>query len=129
MLEAIAKENEDLERKYGVRLSLRIGVTTGEVLGGAVDETGRTEPAVGRTVDVAQRLESTAIPNTVHIGERTYQAARREFRFRAAPLVTLAGEAGMERAYRLVGRRRQVADTGGPAISVPFFTGLQVMDR
>src|SRR6266542_3239789 len=107
MLDALAKENQELERRYNVRLSLRIGVNTGEMMGAVAGEEGRARPSVGRTVTIAQRLESTAIPNTVHVGDRTYRAARRAFRFEAAPLITIGAADDMERAYRLMGRRHE----------------------
>ena len=114
MLEAIATENDDLERRYKVRLSLRIGVNTGPTADGAAPE-GTLGGAFGRTVAVAQRLESTAMPNTVHVGDRTYHAARATFRFEAAPLVTVSGPDDLERSYLVVGRRRGVAADSAPA--------------
>lgn len=104
MLETIATENVELERRYGVRLSLRIGVNTGEILGGP-GSLGRTGPTLGRTVNVAQRLESTAVPNTVHVGEGTYKATRRSFRFEAAPLLSIPDSGGVERSYTVTARR------------------------
>jgi adenylate cyclase len=121
MLAAIATENEELERRYKVRLSLRIGVNTGEASeGGSAQEI--LAEAVGRTVSVAQRLESTATPNSVHVGDGTYRAARGAFRFEAAPLITVSGPGDLERSYRVAGRRRAV----GPASELAPNTGVQL---
>ncbi|MFN2520501.1 MAG: adenylate/guanylate cyclase domain-containing protein [Candidatus Limnocylindria bacterium] len=117
MLETIAAENVELERRYGVRLSLRIGVNTGEVTSG-LDMDGRPVPAVGPTVSIAQRLETTAVPNTVHVGAGTYRVTRRSFRFEAAPLLTLPDSGKVQRSYRLTARRRRtmrsVTDASAP---------------
>src|SRR5437867_4282248 len=115
MLGAIAHDNEDLERRFNVRLSLRIGVNTGEIV--AASEAGRAQLSVGRTVTLAQRLESTAIPNTVQAGENTYRLARGAFRFEVAPQIVLADTSEVVRAYRLVGRRRRAAAPGQPPIT------------
>ena len=120
MLEALATRNEDLDRKYGVRLKLRIGVNTGEVIWSG--PTGKAEPTVGRTVSIAQRLESTAAPNTVHAGDSTYRAARRKFEFKAAPLITITGADDLERAYELVGAKRGVG-AGSERLEVPVAAG------
>jgi len=115
MLGAIAHDNEDLERRFNVRLSLRIGVNTGEIV--AASEAGRAQLSVGRTVTLAQRLESTAIPNTVQASENTYRLARGAFRFEVAPQIVLADTSEVVRAYRLVGRRRRAAAPGQPLIA------------
>jgi adenylate cyclase len=133
MLEAMAEKNEELERRYKVRLSLRIGVNTGEVVGSAASPSGQGQPSVGRTVTIAQRLESTATPNTVQVGQRTYRSGRHAFRFEAAPLITIAGAEDVERAYRLVARKRatgQLAESS-PAIAPLESTGasLQVGEQ
>src|SRR3989442_15731051 len=104
MLEAIAKENEELERRYNVRLSLRIGLNTGDVPRHP-EEPAPAHPDVGRTVRVAQRLESTATPNTVHVGGGTYRAFPGGFSFEGAPLLTTDGPDDLEGAAR-VGRPR-----------------------
>jgi class 3 adenylate cyclase/predicted ATPase len=104
MLDALAKENEELERRYSVRLSLRVGVNTGEIPRHP-GEAAPAHPDVGRTVRVAQRLESTATPNTVHVGGATYRAVRRGFTFEAAPLITIDAADDLERAYRVLGAR------------------------
>src|SRR2546426_332402 len=71
--------------------------------------------ALGRTVSVAQRLESTATPDSVHVGEGTYRAGRGSFRFEAAPLITVSGPSDVERTYRAVGRKRGVTHGSEPA--------------
>ena len=103
------------------RLSLRIGVNTGEVV---VDRPHEGSSFVtGDAVNVAARLEQAADPNEILVGERTVAAARGAFEFgelrtivakgkeqpvecrrllRSLSLMRPRGVAGLERAF--VGR-------------------------
>ena len=58
--------NEELERGYGTRLELRMGVNTGEVVTGTEERL-----ATGDAVNVAARLEQAAQPGEVLLGEET----------------------------------------------------------
>ena len=53
--DALGELNEELERNYGTRLELRIGVNTGEVVTGTEERL-----ATGDAVNVAARLEQAA---------------------------------------------------------------------
>ena len=80
MQRRLEQVNEELTSRYDVRLQIRIGVNTGEVL--AAIEAHPGEPMVtGDAVNVAARLESSAHPGTIVVAERTARAAR-GFRFR-----------------------------------------------
>ena len=68
--ERLATLNEDLRDGFGLELSVRIGINTGEV----VTSTGGTL-ATGDAVNVAARLEQAAQPGEILIGERTRQLA------------------------------------------------------
>jgi class 3 adenylate cyclase/tetratricopeptide (TPR) repeat protein len=65
--------NEELERDLGVRLSLRIGVNTGDVV---VPATGDPTRLLGETVNVADRLQKAARAREILISEATYQLVR-----------------------------------------------------
>jgi class 3 adenylate cyclase/tetratricopeptide (TPR) repeat protein len=67
--EALAPLNEDLERDWGLRLSTRTGVNSGEVVAG--DPAGGQALATGDAVNVAARLEQHAAPGEVLIGDAT----------------------------------------------------------
>jgi class 3 adenylate cyclase/tetratricopeptide (TPR) repeat protein len=90
---------EELER-WGVRLELRIGVNTGEVVAG---EPGEGQAfATGDAVNVAARLQQAAAPGEVLVGPATYSHVRDAARF--DPVVPLALKGKSERvvAWRLV---------------------------
>ena len=60
---------ERLQELFGGRLSLRIGVNSGEVAVGRARE--GSSFATGDAVNVAARLEQAAEPGPTRVGERT----------------------------------------------------------
>src|SRR3712207_3986140 len=62
MRRSLAALNDDLETRWGVRIGLRTGVNTGEVV---VDPTKSADLLVGDTLNVAARLEQAAAPGEV----------------------------------------------------------------
>ena len=66
--------NDELERRFGSRIALRIGVNTGEVVAG--DGTSRQALVTGDAVNVAARLEQAASPGEIFIGEPTFRLVR-----------------------------------------------------
>ncbi|TML52906.1 MAG: hypothetical protein E6G15_10035 [Actinobacteria bacterium] len=107
--------NARLERRFGVRLSVRIGLNTGEVVAG---DTSRWESFVsGDAVNVAARLEQAAPPDAVLLGETTYALVAGAVD--VEPLTPLAakGKTSPLQAYRLLGIR---ADVRAPIRATPF---------
>lgn len=116
----IAQENAALERQYKVRLNLRIGINSGEVIAGLLE--GGVEGAytvTGDTVNTAQRLESAAPPNEILVGEATYQLTRRAFVFDPVPPLTLKGKKEPVPAYLVAFRERRAV----PREARPPFVG------
>ena len=61
--EAVARVSARVERERGVRLHLRVGINTGPVIVGTVGNNLRMDyKAVGHTVNLAARMEQTAVP-------------------------------------------------------------------
>ena len=73
--------NEELGRDRGVRLEVRIGVNTGEVVAG--DPTAGQALVTGDAVNVAARLEQAAAPGEILIGRRDTSAGPRRRRRRS----------------------------------------------
>jgi predicted ATPase/class 3 adenylate cyclase len=74
MQEALRSLNEELELTWGVTIATRTGVNTGEVVAG---DPGRGESfVVGDPVNLAARLEQSAQPGEILIGETTYRLVR-----------------------------------------------------
>jgi class 3 adenylate cyclase/tetratricopeptide (TPR) repeat protein len=74
MRDALAGLNDEFERDWGVRIAVRTGVNTGEVMAG---DPGRGESFVsGDAVNVAARLEQAADAGEILLGDFTYRLAR-----------------------------------------------------
>ena len=119
---AIAAENDRLEARYGVRLSLRIGVNSGELI--APDSGELT--LMGDVVTIAERMEAAAPLNTVLVSGSTRAAAARRFQFVPAPPVQLKGAAGSIPAFRVTAARQRRATGVRPIAAGPASASLQV---
>jgi len=106
MQEGIAKLNDDLERGHGVRLALRIGINTGEVVAGLLGgDVQSSYTVVGDAVNTAQRLESVAPLGGVLVSETTHRLALHAFEFEVLPRVALKGKAERVAVFRVLRRR------------------------
>jgi len=104
MQAALGEINGELERDHGLRLELRIGVNTGEVVAGVREIGGLQDGTViGDTVNTASRLQTAAAPGTVLIGEMTARLARHLFELEPMEPLTLKGKAEPVQAFRAVG--------------------------
>ena len=104
MSPALDRLNRELEDRWGVRLDIRTGVNTGEVV---VCEPGSAESAVvgevvGDAVNVAARLEQAATAGEVLIGADTYRLVRDTVNAEAVEPLDVKGKARPVRAYRLL---------------------------
>lgn len=103
---SIAKLNDDLDREHGVRLALRIGINTGEVVAGLLGgDVQSAYTVVGDAVNTAQRFESIAPLGQILVSETTRRLAMHAFEFETLPPVTLKGKAEPVRAFRVIRRR------------------------
>ena len=100
MREALARVNDELERVWGVRLTNRTGVNTGEVVAG--DPTTGQRLVTGDAVNVAARLEQAAPANDVLVGDLTYRLVRDAVEVEEVEPLELKGKAERVPAYRLV---------------------------
>ena len=80
-----------------IPLAARIGVTTGEVL-----VPGDDKPIIGDTMNTASRLQSSAEPGGVLIGESTFRLVRDAVATEPVEPLTLKGKAEPVAAYRVL---------------------------
>lgn len=92
--------NDDLERRWGVRLENRTGVNTGEVV--ASDATSMQRLVTGATVNMAARLEQAASASEILLGASTYALVRDAVEAERIDALMLKGIADPVTAYRLV---------------------------
>jgi class 3 adenylate cyclase/tetratricopeptide (TPR) repeat protein len=102
---ALGGLNDELERDYGTRLELRMGVNTGEVVTGTEERL-----ATGDAVNVAARLEQAAQPGEVLLGEDTYGLVREAVDAEGAPPVNAKGKSEPLAAHRLVSVRAEAPE-------------------
>jgi class 3 adenylate cyclase len=97
--------NEELERDYGTRLELRMGVNTGEVVTGTEERL-----ATGDAVNVAARLEQAAQPGEVLLGEETFRLVHDAVAADEAPSVVAKGKSEPLAPRRLVSVRAEAPE-------------------
>ncbi|MFE9452203.1 adenylate/guanylate cyclase domain-containing protein [Streptomyces sp. NPDC006739] len=102
MLAALDGLNTELDATLGVRLDVRIGVNTGQVVSGS-DASARQALVSGETVNVAARLEQNAGAGQILIGPDTLRSAGAAVRSEPVGPLSLKGKAEPVRAYRLLG--------------------------
>jgi class 3 adenylate cyclase/tetratricopeptide (TPR) repeat protein len=122
MLERLDQLNDRLERTHGLRLDLRVGINTGDVL--VSNEPGADLGMItGDAVNVAARLEHSAEPGQIIVSERTARAAR-GFRFDELGPLTLKGKSVPVHAYLLTsagwGATPGAAERGISGLSAPM---------
>ena len=91
--------NEGLDQSHGLRLELRIGVNTGELVVGRA--LGSQPLLVGTATTMAARLQQAAEPGDILFGWETYQLAR-DFVDAEQIQIHPKGMSGEVLAYRLV---------------------------
>jgi predicted ATPase/class 3 adenylate cyclase len=101
MKQELAELNDELQQRWGVRLTNRTGVNTGEVVAG--DPTLGQRLVTGDAVNVAARLEQAAPALEILIGEPTYRLVRDAVEIEPVEPLELKGKAERVPAYRLLG--------------------------
>jgi class 3 adenylate cyclase/tetratricopeptide (TPR) repeat protein len=100
MREILAALNAELERDFGARLQIRIGINTGEVVAG--DPSAGETFVTGDTVNVAARFEQTAEPGEIVFGEETHRLIRDAVHVEPVDPLELKGKSDRVPAFRLV---------------------------
>jgi class 3 adenylate cyclase/tetratricopeptide (TPR) repeat protein len=105
---------DDLAADQSTKVSLRIGINTGEVLVGAM-RAGGDATVMGDVVNTASRLQTSAQPGQIVVGPATYVATRRAVRYEALGQLAVRGRDETVEAWLAVkatttpGRRRRAA--------------------
>jgi class 3 adenylate cyclase/CheY-like chemotaxis protein len=70
---------EDLNRERGLTLALRIGLNSGPVIAGVIGHKKFSYDLWGATVNLAARMQSSGLPNRVHLSAATAGLLRGKF--------------------------------------------------
>src|SRR6266516_2856081 len=100
MRETLHELNEEFERNWGVKIVTRSGVNTGEVIAG--DPSRGESFVIGDAVNVAARLEQSAEPGDILVGELTYRLIRGVATTEALPALSVKGKREPLRAWRVM---------------------------
>src|SRR4051794_32107875 len=113
MRDALARLNEDLAPRWGVRLGVRTGVNTGEVV---VDPARSADLLVGDALNTAARLEQAADDGEILVGPETYRLVRGELALEPVAPLELRGKARPLPVWRLLDGERRTPHATTPLI-------------
>src|SRR5262249_48607481 len=98
--EQLTRLNREFEETWGVTLSTRTGVNTGEVMAG--DPASGDAFVTGDAVNLAARLEQNAQPGEILIGDATHRLVRAAVVSEDAGRVPLKGKTDPAQAWRIL---------------------------
>jgi predicted ATPase len=106
----------DMEAGWGIAgFNVRVGINSGQVAVGLVGAADPREVALGDTTNVAARLQASAEPGTIAVGEQAARRLAQSFDLESLGAITVKGRAEPVRAFRLTGPK---ADAAGVPASV-----------
>jgi len=100
MREELERLNHELERELGVRLEVRLGANTGEVVAG--DPAAHQRLVTGDAVNVAKRLEQAAGSGEILIGRETQRLVRDAVRVQEVAALEVKGKQQPVPAFRVL---------------------------
>jgi class 3 adenylate cyclase len=118
--EQITKLADEVQRRDGVVLRLRVGLNSGRVIAGEIGSDAMAYTAVGEQVGLAQRMESVAPPGGVMLSESTARLVEHATVLGAPEWVLVKGAEQPLPARRLLGA---AAERVGVARREPTLVG------
>ena len=97
------RQAEEVQRRDGVKLQLRIGLNSGQVIAGEIGSGALGYTAIGEQVGMAQRMESIAPPGGVMLSASTARLVERAASLAEPELVQIKGADKRVAAQRLLG--------------------------
>jgi class 3 adenylate cyclase len=123
MIDELKTVSDELCQVWDVRLAMRAGVHTGELVVAAGAE------LVGDTMNTAARLEQAAAPNEVLIGEATWRLVRHDVQVESVRTPTLRGKVSAVRTWRLLSPMPDTDVGSATDLRSPMIGRDQVIDR
>jgi class 3 adenylate cyclase/tetratricopeptide (TPR) repeat protein len=98
------REYSEKLKVQGIDFNMRIGLNTGLVVVGKIgDDLTMEYTAMGDTVNLASRMESTAQPGTIQVSENTHRLTEGYFDFKPLGEIEVKGKKEPVKAYQLLG--------------------------
>ena len=81
---------------HGVSMRLRVGVNSGPVVAGVIGRSKYIYDLWGDTVNLASRMESGGIPDSIQVTRPVYEALRDKFTFESRGAIEVKGKGTVE---------------------------------
>lgn len=89
----------EFNRISDVKLQIRIGINSGELVAGVIGKTKFIYDVWGDNVNIASRMESTGKPGRIHVSEATYEQVKELFDFKERVETEVKGKGLMAGYY------------------------------
>jgi class 3 adenylate cyclase/tetratricopeptide (TPR) repeat protein len=100
---ALTDYGEKLMKTCGIDFKMRIGLNSGPVVVGAIGDDLRMDyTAIGDTINLASRMESSAPPGAIYVSGHTHRLARDFFAFSSLGPLQVKGKEEPQDAYELI---------------------------
>jgi hypothetical protein len=94
---------QTIGREHGLEFGLRVGINTGLVVVGEIGSDLRMEyTAIGDAINLAARMEQTALPGTVQVSEETYKLVAPFFECEELGGIEIKGKTEPVKAWRVL---------------------------
>jgi class 3 adenylate cyclase/tetratricopeptide (TPR) repeat protein len=112
IIENIQAFRKQLQEERGLDFNVRVGINTGLVVTGKIGTKLHEEyTAFGDTVNLAARMEQTAVPGTIQITESTYKLVADQFDSLPLGGINVKGKSKPILTYRVLGHAARTAGT------------------
>ncbi len=100
---ALKSYGKDIEKRFGLKFQMRIGINSGPVVVGSIGDDLRMDyTAIGDTTNLAARMESLAKPGTVLVSPNTYEKVQQQFELKPLGEVEVKGKEKPLAVYELI---------------------------
>jgi class 3 adenylate cyclase/tetratricopeptide (TPR) repeat protein len=100
---ALTDYGEKLKKTCGIDFKMRIGLNSGPVVVGAIGDDLRMDyTAIGDTINLASRMQSSAQPGSILVSGHTQRLAKDFFTFSSLGLLQVKGKEEPQDAYELI---------------------------
>jgi len=82
--------------EHHVEMKLRVGINSGPVVAGVIGKSKYIYDLWGDTVNLASRMESGGMPDTIQVTRSVYEKLKDEFVFEARGTIEVKGKGGVE---------------------------------